>query len=109
LTPTGQLDTSFTVGSGADAFINAVAIDITGGTQNGKIYIVGGFGAFNGTSRNGIARLTSAGTLDTSFNPGGGINPGGTQISAIQAVAVDNTVGGPNRGKNLHRRQFHDV
>jgi hypothetical protein len=35
---------------------------------------VGGFTSFNGTSRNGVCRLNSDGSLDTSFNPGTGIS-----------------------------------
>lgn len=40
----------------------------------GSMYVVGGFTSFDGISRNGIARLTTNGTLDASFNPGSGFN-----------------------------------
>lgn len=79
----GQVDTAFNPGSGADNFINAVAIQ-----PNGAILIGGGFSSYTGTSRNGLARLTSSGALDTTFNPGAGINPGDTASSAIQAIAL---------------------
>ncbi|MDD4290046.1 MAG: delta-60 repeat domain-containing protein [Patescibacteria group bacterium] len=42
--------------------------------QDGKIIIGGDFSTYNGTSRNRIARLNSDGSLDTSFNPGSGLN-----------------------------------
>ncbi|MFN3758606.1 MAG: T9SS type A sorting domain-containing protein [Algoriphagus aquaeductus] len=40
--------------------------------SDGKILIGGNFSSFNGTSRNGIARLNTNGSLDTTFNPGSG-------------------------------------
>lgn len=41
---------------------------------DGKIIIVGDFTQYNGVTRNRIARLNSDGTLDTSFNPGTGLD-----------------------------------
>jgi uncharacterized delta-60 repeat protein len=49
---------------------------------NGKILAVGTFSRFGGVSRNGIARLSASGVLDTTFNPGTGAN------GAIYDVAV---------------------
>ncbi len=40
--------------------------------SSGKIYIGGTFTQYNGTSRLGIARLNSDGSLDTDFDPGSG-------------------------------------
>ncbi len=67
LTANGTLDPSFNPGAGANSFINAVAL-----TPAGQIVIGGGFTAFNGTSRRGVARLNSDGSLDMNFNPGVG-------------------------------------
>lgn len=39
-----------------------------------KIVAVGYFSTYQGTSRNGIARLNTNGTLDNTFNPGTGVN-----------------------------------
>lgn len=65
-------------GLGADGFIDALAIDNSGG-----IFLGGGFSSFNGAQRNGIARLNSDGTLDTTlFNPGYGLRSSGV-ISSI--------------------------
>ena len=61
----GDLDPSFAPGAGADDFINAVAL-----TPAGQIVIGGGFTSFNGSSRRGVARLNSDGSLDATFNPG---------------------------------------
>jgi uncharacterized delta-60 repeat protein/uncharacterized repeat protein (TIGR01451 family) len=61
----GALDLSFDPGAGADNFINAVAL-----TPAGQVVIGGGFTSFNGSSRRGVARLNSDGSLDTNFKPG---------------------------------------
>ncbi|MFO1487033.1 MAG: Calx-beta domain-containing protein [Verrucomicrobiota bacterium] len=63
----GMLDTSFNPGSGADGFINSVVLD-----SSERAVLVGGFSSYNGTFRSGIARLTTSGALDNSFDPGFG-------------------------------------
>ncbi len=65
LTVDGALDTTFNPGAGANNFINTVAL-----TPSGQVVIGGGFTSFNGTSRRGVARLNSDGSLDANFNPG---------------------------------------
>lgn len=81
LTTNGWIDETFTIGTGADEFIQSLAL-YGEGTNNGKIIIVGGFSSFNGTQRNGVARLNANGTLDTTFNPGTGAN------APVRAVAL---------------------
>ena len=73
----GSLDTAFDPGSGANNFINAVAL-----TPGSQIVIGGGFTSFNGTQRNGVARLNINGSLDTTFNPGLGAD------GVVHAVAA---------------------
>jgi uncharacterized delta-60 repeat protein len=63
----GGLDTSFIPGVGPSSSVYAIAVQ-----SDGKILIGGDFWSYSGTSRNGIARLNSNGTLDTSFDPGDG-------------------------------------
>jgi uncharacterized delta-60 repeat protein len=59
----GNLDTSFpAAGSGANAALYALALQ-----PDGKILIGGAFTSFSGSARNGIARLNTNGTVDTSF------------------------------------------
>jgi uncharacterized delta-60 repeat protein len=79
----GTLDNSFNPGSGADNPVFAVAVH-TNGTQNGKVVIGGTFATFNGTSRNGVARLGSDGALDPTFTVGTGAN-GTVYALAIQS------------------------
>jgi uncharacterized delta-60 repeat protein len=65
----GSLDASFNPGSGANFEFHALALQ-----PDGKLLIGGTFTSYNGTSRNGIARLNADGSLDASFNPGTGAN-----------------------------------
>jgi len=81
VTAAGFFDSTFAVGQGADNFVSTVAT-YTNGTQLDKIVIGGGFTAFNGVSRNRIARLNTDGSLDTTFDPGSGFN------GPVRAVAV---------------------
>ena len=67
--PDGSLDTSFDPRDGADQFISSMVLD-----RAGNIIIGGAFSSFNRTARNGIARLTPSGGLDTTFFPGQGAN-----------------------------------
>ena len=65
----GSLDVSFNPGTGADNIVRICILQ-----PDGKIIIGGSFSSYNGTSRNGIARLNSDGSLDVSFIPGSGAN-----------------------------------
>ena len=76
----GTLDPTFDPGTGANGAINLVAAQ-----SDGKVLIVGPFTSVNGTTRNGVARLNSDGKLDSTFNPGAGINsPGNGLIYDLQ-------------------------
>ncbi|MFD2909488.1 T9SS type A sorting domain-containing protein [Flavobacterium ardleyense] len=77
----GNVDLSFDPGSGANAAINAVAIQ-----SDGKIIIGGDFTDYNGTAINRIARLNTDGSLDPSFNVGVGFN---TLFSGVQCITID--------------------
>ena len=76
----GTLDLTFDPGTGANGPVNLVAAQ-----SDGKVLIVGPFTSVNGNTRNGVARLSSDGKLDSSFNPGAGVgNPGNGAISDLQ-------------------------
>jgi uncharacterized delta-60 repeat protein len=81
----GTLDTSFTVGTGADARVRTVAIQ-----GDGKIVIGGDFNNFNGTASKRLARLNADGTLDTGFNIGTGAlnNVRTIKIQADQQILI---------------------
>ena len=75
----GNLDTSFTSGTGPNNVVYSTLIQ-----PDGKILIGGYFTSYNGTPRNRIARLNTDGTLDTSFTPGTGADDAGVLAFALQ-------------------------
>ncbi|HWN95568.1 MAG TPA: immunoglobulin domain-containing protein [Methylomirabilota bacterium] len=73
----GAPDISFYTGTGPNDRVHAIAVQ-----GDGQIVIGGAFTEVNGTLRNHIARLTSSGSVDATFNPGLGAN------ERVFAVAV---------------------
>ncbi|RYY95552.1 MAG: hypothetical protein EOO11_15580, partial [Chitinophagaceae bacterium] len=69
LNANGTLNTSFDSGTGANGAVTAVALQ-----SDGRVLVGGSFTTINGTARNYIARLNADGNLDTSFDPGTGMN-----------------------------------
>jgi uncharacterized delta-60 repeat protein len=65
----GILDTTFDPGTGTDASVFSIAVQL-----DGKILIGGAFQDVDGTARQRIARLTETGAVDTTFNPGAAAN-----------------------------------
>lgn len=65
----GTLDTTFTIGTGANNTISSVLIQ-----EDGKIIIGGNYTTFAGASSNRIARLNANGSRDTTFTSGAGAN-----------------------------------
>jgi uncharacterized delta-60 repeat protein len=82
----GSLDNTFLNGfAGADAAVSAVAVQTDGG-----IILGGAFNSVDGVVRHRIARVQIDGSLDTSFNPGGGAD------NSVFAVA-ETFIGGTRR------------
>jgi uncharacterized delta-60 repeat protein len=75
LNPDGSVDQLVDFGAGADASLNEAALQ-----ADGKVLISGWFTTVNGTPRNKIARLNVDGTLDSSFDPGTGLDMPPTSI-----------------------------
>ncbi len=65
----GSLDSTFNIGTGPQFWVASVAIQ-----PDGKIILGGIFTTFNGSPYNGLIRLNSNGSIDTSFNIGSGVN-----------------------------------
>jgi uncharacterized delta-60 repeat protein len=72
----GSRDTSFNSprASGINAPLGTLPRAIALARQSDGKVVIGGDFKIDGESRNGIARLNSDGSLDTSFNPGTGVN-----------------------------------
>lgn len=75
----GTLDSLFTPGAGADNPVYGLVQQ-----PDGRIMVGGDFASFNGINRGRIARLLSNGKVDTSFDPGAGLN-GPVYAVALQA------------------------
>jgi uncharacterized delta-60 repeat protein len=69
LNPDGSLDTDFDPGIGLNASPQAIALQ-----TDGAVIIGGQFTTVNGAPRARVARLNANGSLDTTFDPGGGPN-----------------------------------
>ena len=94
----GTVDTSFSVGSGANTVVAAVAMQ-----PDGKILVGGQFTTFSGSSVNRLVRVNSNGTQDLTFNVGTGfdnsIQTNGIKVDAngiIYCVGSFTTYSGSN-------------
>ncbi|MCU0334465.1 MAG: delta-60 repeat domain-containing protein, partial [Chitinophagaceae bacterium] len=72
----GDLDSIFNMNAGANGDVISIALQ-----PDGKMLIGGGFTRYNGVARFGIGRLHADGRIDTSFDPGTGVN--GTVTSVV--------------------------
>jgi uncharacterized repeat protein (TIGR01451 family)/uncharacterized delta-60 repeat protein len=83
LNPDGSYDNTFLFSqAGANSNVNQVLSQTPSGNQtNGNIMIVGGFSQVDEVNRSGICRLNLDGSLDETFNPGGGAD------GAVYAIA----------------------
>ena len=72
-------DSTFAVGTGANNSVLATAIQ-----ADGKIIVGGKFTSYNGSTKNGIIRLNSNGSLDTTFLVGTGLS----SLGYVNAIAI---------------------
>lgn len=63
LSASGAVDTSFSIGSGANSIVTSLAVQ-----PDGKYLVGGAFTTFNNTGHSGIVRLLNTGAIDPSFN-----------------------------------------
>lgn len=80
----GSIDGGFTIGSGFNNNIYQHGIQLQ---SDNKLIVTGAFDTYNGISANGIIRLNTDGTKDTSFNYGTGLtrSGGGPRIGYASA------------------------
>ncbi|MFT3780965.1 MAG: immunoglobulin domain-containing protein [Nibricoccus sp.] len=74
LNANGTADAAFTAGSGAMRGERAAHVKALALQSDGAILIGGDFNLYNGVGRSGLARLKADGSLDSTFNPGSGID-----------------------------------
>lgn len=67
--PSGQRDTSFQTGTGADGRVNNLRL-----LPDGRVFLGGIFNNFNGAPSKNLVRLLPNGARDTAFNVGTGLN-----------------------------------
>lgn len=83
LLPDGSVDPNFASGTGFDNTVYDILV-----MPDGRIVAGGTFTNYNGVPRAGIARLNMDGSLDTSFDPGYGLNGLGLTL----ALDIDGSV-----------------
>jgi uncharacterized delta-60 repeat protein len=76
----GSIDPTFVYGTGFNGDIFAMAIQ-----PDNNIILGGSFSAYNGSTRGSIIRLTTGGTVDTSFVIGSGFNTNNVNAITIQS------------------------
>jgi uncharacterized delta-60 repeat protein len=69
LNSNGSKDSTFNIGNGFNSAIETISIQ-----SDGKIIVGGSFTTFTGSSQNGLIRLNSDGSKDTTFDIGSGFN-----------------------------------
>jgi uncharacterized delta-60 repeat protein len=104
LNTNGSIDNTFNVGTGFNSYSFQIAG--AGTDQNlsidasGKIYVGGSFSSYSGSLINGIVRLNTNGTIDTTFNTSGsgGVNGlnSGSQVFSVRPSGSFVTLAGHN-------------
>jgi uncharacterized delta-60 repeat protein len=84
LNTNGTLDTSFNIGTGFDNTVRDIEIQ-----SDGKILVSGDYTNFSGTSQNGLIRLNTNGTKDTSFDVGTGLDILSSTASGGYGTLID--------------------
>jgi uncharacterized delta-60 repeat protein len=80
LNTNGSVDTSFVVGTGFNSTVNTIALQ-----PDGKILVGGNFTSYSGVSKNGIVRLNTNGSIDTSFVIGTGFTISNANTIVLQS------------------------
>jgi uncharacterized delta-60 repeat protein/uncharacterized repeat protein (TIGR01451 family) len=95
--PNGSIDETFNPGNGADGLVTSLALQ-----PDGNILMGGDFRSVNGFNRYRVARLTTSGAVDASFNPGLGADD--TIWSLALSTNSSMVVGGQFNSFNSYTR-----
>jgi uncharacterized delta-60 repeat protein len=87
----GTVDTAFDIGSGFDEPVRSI---ISTSDGSGDLYVSGEFTTYNGIASNHIIRLSSDGTVNTSFAVGSGFNSTVNTLTLSTDGSGDLYVGG---------------
>ena len=79
----GDVDTAYDPQPGVNPGATVYAIALR---DDGKILLGGDFGTFQSSQRRGLVQLTDSGAIDAEFEPGTGLDAGGT----VYALALQN-------------------
>ena len=104
----GSLDTSFLNDlDGANAAVNSIVCQTTL-SDAGRVLIGGAFTSVNDQNRYFIARLMSDGSVDSSFNPGGGADAVVNALAESFGTSGTNLIAERLRWRRVHflQRQF---
>ena len=103
LNPDGSRDPDFDCGSGADGSIYTLALQ-----SDGKIFVGGSFGEFNGLKRNAICRLNPDGSVDPTINFGTG--PNGSVLAIYPKADSKILIGGGfTKYNDIDREHFVQI
>ncbi len=86
LNPDGTLDMGFAIGTGFASTVNVLVVD-----ASNNVYVGGAFTQYNGTTRNYLAKVGPAGTIDSTFNTSFFLNG---QVNSIQLNGGNIIAGG---------------
>lgn len=101
LNPDGSLDSAFDACVASSAGSGATALAVL---KNGKILVSGSFTFSTGFSRDGIARLSACGELDTGYAPTPGIEQGATAYTFVIPTNGHVVLGGDFRSFHTIQR-----
>jgi uncharacterized delta-60 repeat protein len=73
----GSIDTTFKAGGGTNDVVYSLALQ-----SDNKILVGGNFTTYSGSSSTGIIRLNTSGSVDTTFDTGGGVD------STVRSIAI---------------------
>jgi hypothetical protein len=81
----GSIDTGFDYGTGFNSGVRKIKLD-----PDDKVIVLGGFTTYKSTTVNGIVRLNSDGSIDTTFDIGSGLGDGGGAGQGFDCyIAID--------------------
>ncbi len=80
----GSVDSTFSVGTGLDGQVYAIAVYPTNSIYAGKVLVGGSFQHYNGIGVTNFVRLNVDGSMDTNFDNNLGVGPNGI----VQSIAI---------------------